>query len=100
MCQKMLKPGGLVFFSTINRNPKSYLFAVVGAEYILKLLPKGTHDYGKFIKPSELAGWGREAGLQLKEQIGMHYNLLTKKYSLQANIDLNYLTYYEKTAES
>jgi 2-polyprenyl-6-hydroxyphenyl methylase/3-demethylubiquinone-9 3-methyltransferase len=95
-CFRMVKPGGLVFFSTINRNPKSYLFAILGAEYILNLLPKGTHEYGKFIRPSELAAWSRGAGLQLQEQIGLGYNLINKKYSLQKNIDVNYLAFYKR----
>ncbi len=93
-CYRLLKPGGVVFFSTINRNPKSYLFAILGAEYLLKLLPRGTHDYGKFIKPSELALWCRSCGLQLQGQVGMLYNPLSKKYSLQANLDVNYLAHY------
>lgn len=95
-CFRMVKPGGLVFFSTINRNPKSYLFAIVGAEYVLNLLPKGTHEYGKFIRPSELAAWSRDAGLQLQEQTGLGYNLISKKYSLQKNIDVNYLAFYRR----
>jgi len=95
-CFQLAKPGGLIFFSTINRNPKSYLFAVLGAEYLLNLLPKGTHDYAKFIRPSELAGWCRQAGLQLQEQIGMSYNPLTKKYFLLENLDVNYLALYKK----
>ena len=85
-----------VFFSTINRNPKSYLFAIVGAEYILNLLPKGTHDYSKFIKPSELAQWCRDADLKLNDQIGMGYNPLTKRYFLQNNLDVNYIACYQK----
>ncbi len=93
-CFKLVKPGGLVFFSTINRNPKSYLFAIVGAEYVLNLLPRGTHDYEKFIKPSELASWARVSGLQLNDQIGMAYNPLSKRYSLQNNLDVNYLACY------
>lgn len=93
-CYRLLKPGGMVFFSTINRNPKSYLFAILGAEYLLKLLPRGTHDYGKFIKPSELALWCRNCGLQLQGQMGLHYNPLSKKYSLQASLDVNYLAHY------
>tara|TARA_B100001105_G_C22394330_1_gene445964 strand:- start:165 stop:902 length:738 start_codon:yes stop_codon:yes gene_type:complete len=93
-CYRLLKPGGVVFFSTINRNPKSYLFAILGAEYLLKLLPRGTHDYSKFIKPSELALWCRSCGLQLQGQVGMLYNPLSKKYSLQANLDVNYLAHY------
>ena len=95
-CHTLVKPGGLVFFSTINRNPKSYLFAIVGAEYVLNLLPRGTHDYDKFIRPSELAAWSREHGLSLKEQIGMGYNPLTKRYSLTNNLDVNYLACYKK----
>jgi 2-polyprenyl-6-hydroxyphenyl methylase/3-demethylubiquinone-9 3-methyltransferase len=90
-CAQLAKPGGWVFFSTLNRNPKSYLFAVVGAEYLLKLLPKGTHDYAKFIKPAELARMAREAGLEMKELIGMTYNPLSKVYKLEANTDVNYL---------
>ncbi|MDO9476366.1 MAG: bifunctional 2-polyprenyl-6-hydroxyphenol methylase/3-demethylubiquinol 3-O-methyltransferase UbiG [Pseudohongiella sp.] len=95
---RLVKPGGDVFFSTINRNPKSWLFAIVGAEYILNLLPRGTHDFGKFIKPSELANWCRHHGLQQGEIKGMGYNLLTKKYSLQSGIDVNYLVHYKKPA--
>jgi len=90
-CAELARPGASVFFSTINRNPKSYLFAVIGAEYILKLLPKGTHDYMKFIKPSELAHHCRAAGLEVREIVGMSYNPLTKVYSLGANADVNYL---------
>ncbi|MFT4861013.1 MAG: 2-polyprenyl-6-hydroxyphenyl methylase/3-demethylubiquinone-9 3-methyltransferase [Pseudohongiellaceae bacterium] len=95
-CFDMVKPGGLVFFSTINRNPKSYMFAILGAEYILNLLPKGTHEYGKFIKPSELATWARSAGFSLQSQIGMGYNPFTKHYSLQKNLDVNYLAFYKR----
>ena len=90
-CAKLAKPGGRVFFSTINRNPKAYLFAVIGAEYLLKLLPRGTHDYTRFIKPSELTRWCRDAGLQPLELIGMTYNPLTKQYRLGADCDVNYL---------
>lgn len=97
-CVKLAKPGGHIFFSTLNRNPKSWLFAIVGAEYILNLLPKGTHDYAKFIKPSELAGWCRHYGLEQGELIGMGYNPLSKRYRLQANIDVNYLAHYRKPA--
>jgi len=95
-CSKLVKPDGHVFFSTINRNPKSYLFAIVGAEYILQMLPKGTHDYSKFIKPSELEGWAREADLHLRELTGMSYNLLSKKYSLGHDVDVNYLMHMQK----
>ena len=97
-CQRLVKPGGLVFFSTINRNPKSYLFAIIGAEYLLNLLPRGTHDYAKLIKPSELATWSRQAHLTPRDQIGMGYNPLTKKYFLQNSVDVNYLACYEKPA--
>ena len=90
-CARLVKPGGAVFFSTINRNPKSYLFAVIGAEYVLKLLPKGTHDYQRFIKPSELVRWSREAGLRADEVLGMTYNPLTRRYRLGADCDVNYL---------
>ncbi len=90
-CARLVRPGGQVFFSTINRNPKSYLFAVVGAEYILGLLPKGTHDYMRFIKPSELARWSRAAGLRVDELLGMTYNPITRRYRLGADCDVNYL---------
>jgi 2-polyprenyl-6-hydroxyphenyl methylase / 3-demethylubiquinone-9 3-methyltransferase len=97
-CHALVKPGGWVFFSTINRNPKSYLFAVVGAEYILNLLPKGTHDYAKFIKPSELAQWSRDAGLHLHEFKGMEYNPLTQRYWLSSDTSVNYLLACRKPA--
>lgn len=90
-CAKLLKPGGRAVFSTINRNPKAYLFAVIGAEYVLKLLPRGTHDYQRFVKPSELARWCREAGLRTLAMKGMTYNPLTKVYSLGEDCDVNYL---------
>ena len=90
-CARLVKPGGPVFFSTLNRNAKSYLFAVVGAEYILKMLPKGTHDYAKFIKPSELARWAKMAGLEPEELIGMSYNPLTQQYTLGKDTKVNYL---------
>ena len=90
-CARLVRPGGQVFFSTINRNPKSYLFAVVGAEYILGLLPKGTHDYMRFIKPSELARWSRAARLRVDELIGMTYNPITRRYRLGSDCDVNYL---------
>lgn len=90
-CAQLVKPGGWVFFSTLNRNPKSYLLAVVGAEYILNMLPRGTHDYAKFIKPSELAQLSRNAGLNLVDLIGMSYNPLTKVYSLGKDTDVNYM---------
>jgi 2-polyprenyl-6-hydroxyphenyl methylase/3-demethylubiquinone-9 3-methyltransferase len=95
-CASLCKPGGLVAFSTINRNPKSYLFAIIGAEYLLRLLPRGTHDYDKFIKPSELAAWARDAQLQLNDQTGMGYNPLSKRYFLENNVDVNYIAVYDK----
>ena len=90
-CKRLVRPGGKVFFSTINRNPKAYLFAVVGAEYVLGLLPKGTHDYQRFIKPSELSRWCRAAGLRVDEIIGMSYNPLTRRYWLGPDCGVNYL---------
>lgn len=99
-CHRLVKPGGMAVFSTINRNPKSWLFAIVGAEYILRLLPRGTHEYAKLIRPSELAGWCRAAGFELEAQIGMGYNPLTKKYFLQQNMDVNYMACYRKPADS
>ena len=90
-CATLCKPGGSIFFSTLNRNPKSYLFAIIGAEYILKLLPKGTHEYDKFIKPSELANFTRQAGLELNEIKGMTYNPITQIYRLGSDTDVNYM---------
>lgn len=96
-CAKLVKPDGHVFFSTINRNPKSYLFAVIGAEYVLNMLPRGTHDYKKFIKPSELAGWMRSVGLLLQHQIGMSYNPITQHYWLDDDVSVNYMMHTIKT---
>lgn len=96
-CAKLVKPNGHVFFSTINRNPKSYLFAVIGAEYVLNMLPRGTHDYKKFIKPSELASWMRPAGLSLQHQIGMSYNPITQNYWLGDDVSVNYMMHTTKT---
>lgn len=90
-CAKMVKPGGWVFLSTLNRNPKSFLFAIVGAEYLLRLLPAGTHEYAKFIRPSELATWCRSAGLDVLHTRGMEYNPLTKRYWLSDDTSVNYL---------
>jgi len=98
-CFELVKPGGHVFFSTINRNPKSYLLAIIGAEYILRMLPKGTHDYRKFIKPSELHRWARQAGLNIHKLIGMTYNPLTKIYSLGDDVDVNYIMYAQRPAD-
>ncbi len=97
-CAQLVRPGGHVFFSTINRNPKSYLLAVIGAEYILRLLPRGTHDYAKFIKPSELARHCRAAGLTLRSVIGMSYNPLTQVYSLNDDASVNYLMHCVRDA--
>lgn len=90
-CARLVKPGGEVFFSTLNRNPKAYLLAIIGAEYVLKMLPKGTHDYAKFIKPSELARWAKMGQLEPSELIGMSYNPITKEYSLGRDTSVNYL---------
>jgi 2-polyprenyl-6-hydroxyphenyl methylase/3-demethylubiquinone-9 3-methyltransferase len=90
-CARLARPGGWVFFSTINRNPKSFLFAIVGAEYVLKLLPRGTHEYARFIRPSELAAHCRAAGLSVMDITGMTYNPLTKVYALGRDVDVNYL---------
>ncbi|HJW27222.1 MAG TPA: bifunctional 2-polyprenyl-6-hydroxyphenol methylase/3-demethylubiquinol 3-O-methyltransferase UbiG [Rhodocyclaceae bacterium] len=90
-CAQLVKPGGMVFFSTLNRNPKAYLLAVVGAEYILGWLPKGTHEYSKFIKPSELARWARQADLEPTEFVGMTYSILARQYTLGSDTDVNYL---------
>jgi 2-polyprenyl-6-hydroxyphenyl methylase/3-demethylubiquinone-9 3-methyltransferase len=95
-CAALVKDDGRVFFSTINRNPKAYLFAVIGAEYLLHLLPRGTHDYSKFIRPSEMEGWAREAGLQLTDLCGMSYNPLTREYTLGRDVSVNYLACFQK----
>lgn len=97
-CAHLVKPGGHVFFSTLNRNLKSYLLAVIGAEYVLKLLPKGTHEYAKFIRPSELARYCRDARLDTEQIIGLSYNPLTKVYSLGSDTDVNYLAHTRRTA--
>ncbi len=90
-CARLVKPGGHVFFSTINRNPKAWLLAIVGAEYILNMLPKGTHEYRKLIKPSELSNWARHADLLVRELTGMHYNPVLRQYWLGSGVDVNYL---------
>jgi 2-polyprenyl-6-hydroxyphenyl methylase/3-demethylubiquinone-9 3-methyltransferase len=90
-CAKLCKPGGTLFFSTLNRSPKSYLFAIIGAEYILRMLPRGTHEYAKFIKPSELVAFTRQAGLEMISMKGMGYNPLTQVYSLGDDVDVNYM---------
>ena len=98
-CHDLVKPGGHVFFSTINRNPKSYLFAIIGAEYVLRLLPRGTHEFKKFIRPSELVSFVRQAGLSYDAIIGLHYNPLTKYYWLAPNVDVNYMIYTRRPAQ-
>ena len=90
-CRQMVKPDGWVFLSTLNRNPKSYLFAILGAEYVLNMLPKGTHDWAKFIKPHELASFARRVGLEPVELMGMTYNPFSKTYKLERDTDVNYL---------
>ncbi len=95
-CAQLIKDDGHVFLSTINRNPKAYLFAVVGAEYLLQLLPKGTHDYTKFIRPSEMEAWARDCGLQLVDIAGMSYNPLTREYKLGTDVSVNYLACFRK----
>lgn len=98
-CASLVKPGGTVYFSTLNRNPKSYLLAIVGAEYLLRLLPKGTHDYRYFIRPAELADWARAAGLTLEDLTGMSYNPLTRAYSLGPDVTVNYLARLRRPEE-
>ncbi len=97
-CATLVKPGGWVFFSTLNRNPKSFLFAIVGAEYVLGLLPKGTHEYARFIRPSELARWCRDAGLSQQGSRGLEYNPITKRYWLSDNTSVNYMIACRKAA--
>ncbi len=97
-CSTLVKPGSWVFFSTLNRNPKSFLFAIVGAEYVLKLLPKGTHEYARLIKPSELSQWARDAGLELQGFKGMEYNPFTRRYWLSEDTSVNYLLACRKPA--
>ncbi len=96
-CAQLVKPGGKVFFSTLNRTLKAYLLAIVGAEYVLELIPKGTHEYEKFIRPSELSSWGRAVDLEPIAARGIQYNPVTRKFSLGADIDVNYLMVFEKT---
>ncbi len=95
-CKTLVRPGGQVFFSTINRNAKAWLLAIVGAEYVLRLLPRGTHEYAKFVKPSELETWARNAGLELMDITGMQFNPLTGVYSLGDDVDVNYLMHFRR----
>ena len=97
-CFDLIKPGGSVYFSTINRNPKSYMFAIVGAEYLMKMLPRGTHDFSKFIKPSELDEWARLAGLELVNLKGISYNPFTSLFSQSQDVDVNYMVHYKRPA--
>jgi 2-polyprenyl-6-hydroxyphenyl methylase / 3-demethylubiquinone-9 3-methyltransferase len=96
-CATLVRPGGQVFFSTINRNLKAFLMAVLGAEYLLRLIPRGTHEYAKFIRPSELAGWARHAGLDLQHSTGVHYDPLSRHYRLGGNVDVNYILHCTRT---
>lgn len=99
-CCALVRPGGYVFFSTLNRTPKSYAFAILGAEYVLKLLPRGTHDYAKFIRPSEMAAWSRQVGLEVREQTGLTYNPLTRRYRLVSDdVSVNYMMYCRKVSQ-
>jgi 2-polyprenyl-6-hydroxyphenyl methylase/3-demethylubiquinone-9 3-methyltransferase len=95
-CTQLVKPGGSIYFSTINRNPKSFLFAIIGAEYLLKMLPSGTHDYSKFIRPSELDSWCRDTGLDVLGIQGITYNPLTGMYRTSRDVDVNYIVHYIK----
>ncbi len=95
-CKDMVKPGGDVFFATLNRNPKSFLFAIIGAEYILKLVRKGTHTYRKFVKPAELEDWGQACGLRFRDLTGLHYNPFTRNYSMGGNTHVNYMMRLKK----
>lgn len=95
-CGRLVRPGGDVFFSTINRNPKAFFLAIVGAEYLLRLLPTGTHEYEKFIRPSELEEWARHSGLRLADSIGMHFNPVTREYRLGPGLDVNYLMHCQR----
>jgi 2-polyprenyl-6-hydroxyphenyl methylase/3-demethylubiquinone-9 3-methyltransferase len=95
-CAELVKPGGDVFFSTLNRHPKAYLLAIVGAEYVMNMLPRGTHDYKRFIRPAELSGWCRQAGLQVKDISGMSYNPLSREFSLSKDVKVNYLVHCRK----
>ncbi|HET6724519.1 MAG TPA: bifunctional 2-polyprenyl-6-hydroxyphenol methylase/3-demethylubiquinol 3-O-methyltransferase UbiG [Gammaproteobacteria bacterium] len=97
-CATLLKPGGAAFFSTINRTAKGFAFAIVGAEYLLRLLPRGTHEYAKFIRPSELDDWARAAGFSLADSTGMHYHPIFKDYRLGPGLDVNYLMHFERAA--
>ena len=96
-CARLVKPGGKIFFSTLNRNAKAYLLAIVSAEYLLRMIPKGTHNYKAFIRPSELAAWGRQVNLNLLKMTGIEYNPFYRRFYLGQNIDVNYITVYQKS---
>ncbi len=95
-CRELVRPGGHIFFATLNRNPKSFLFAIIGAEYLLRLVSKGTHSYTKFVTPRELKQWGRTSGLTFESATGMHYNPLMRRYSLGGNVHVNYLMCFKR----
>jgi 2-polyprenyl-6-hydroxyphenyl methylase/3-demethylubiquinone-9 3-methyltransferase len=95
-CGRLVKPGGDIFFATLNRNLKSYIFAILGAEYLLGIIERGTHCYGRFVRPAELTLWGKTTGLELLDLTGLHYNLLTRRYSLGGNIHVNYLAHFRR----
>ncbi len=97
-CARLVRPGGDVFFSTINRNSKAFALAIVGAEYLMRMLPKGTHEYAKFIQPAELDAWGRRAGLELRDITGLHYSPLSETFRLGGNADVNYLAHFVRPA--
>lgn len=97
-CATLVKPGGQLYFSTINRSPKAYLFAILGAEYVLKLLPRGTHDYKKLIRPAELAAWCRDANLELQDMIGLTYNPITRHYRLEPDVEVNYMVQAQRSS--
>jgi 2-polyprenyl-6-hydroxyphenyl methylase/3-demethylubiquinone-9 3-methyltransferase len=99
-CADLVKPGGSVYFSTINKNLKSFLYAIVGAEHLLKLLPIGTHEYSKFIKPSEIDTWARDSMLELNDSVGLAYNPIFEKYSLTKNLDVNYMMHFTKPSSN
>ena len=95
-CKELVKPGGDIIFATLNRNPKSYLFAIIGAEYILKLVRKGTHTYSRFVKPAELENWGTQSGLELHDLTGLHYNPFTQRYTMGGNTHVNYMMHFRR----
>lgn len=99
-CARLVKPGGDVFFATLNRNPKAFLFAILGAEYLLGMIEKGTHRYDRFVRPEEIIGWGENAGLGCQDLTGLHYNLLSRKYSLGGNTHVNYLAHFKRRGPS